>query len=131
MKQLLGMKPMDATVVLDGVTRETYSKVLLASSMIHRYEGGGLMMAPDADPTDGKLSVCLAHGFGRIKVLVLLPLIFFGKHIHFKGVETFHCSNIQIITSRNSAVHTDGEVADSDCSHITVSCVPGQIRMIL
>lgn len=129
-KQLLGMKPMDATVIIDGIKKETYQKVLLVSNMIHKYEGGGLMMAPNADPCDGKLSISLVHGLSRLKVLLLLPTLFFGKHIYFKGVETLNCNNIEIKTSRNQAVHTDGEIA-SDCSHISVSCVPGKIRMIL
>lgn len=129
-KQLLGMKPIEATVIADGITKNTYQKVLLVSSMIHKYEGGGLMMAPDADPYDGKLSVCLVHGLSRGKIFFLLPTLFFGKHIHFKGVETFQCNNIEIITSRDQAVHTDGEIA-STCSHIIVNCIPGKIRMIL
>jgi YegS/Rv2252/BmrU family lipid kinase len=129
-KQLLTAKLVDATVVVDGGKKDTYRKVLLVSSMIHKYEGGGLLMAPKADPTDGKLSVCLVHGLSTAKVLVLLPTIFFGKHVKFKGVETFHCSEIEIYTDKESAVHTDGEVA-ALCSHIKVSCIPGQIRMIL
>lgn len=130
LKKLMGLKLMDATVMIDGVRKETFERVMLVSSMIHRYEGGGMMMAPDADPSDGKLSVCLVHGLGRMKILLLLPTIFLGKHVKYKGVETFQCSNIEINTSRDTAVHTDGEVA-AVCSHISVSCVPGKIRMIL
>lgn len=130
MKQLLTAKRMDATVIVDKHKKSTYHKVLLISSMIHKYEGGGLLMAPHADPTDHKLSVCLVHGMSRIKALFLLGTIFTGKHIHFKGVEAFHCSEIEITADLNSAVHADGEVP-LVCSHIKVSCIPQQIRMIL
>jgi YegS/Rv2252/BmrU family lipid kinase len=129
-KQLLTTKPMDATVIIDGMKKDTYKKVLLVSNMIHKYEGGGLMMAPQADPTDGKLSVCLVHGLSLAKVFFVLPTIFTGKHIKYKGVETFHCSEIEIMTDKKTGVHTDGEIP-AECSHIKVSCVPGQIRMIL
>lgn len=129
-KQLLTTKPMNATVIVDGGKKDTYQKVLLVSSMIHKYEGGGLLMAPNADPTDGRLSVCLVHGLSTAKVLFLLPTIFTGKHIKFKGVESFHCSEIEIIADREASVHTDGEVPDT-CSHIKVSCIPEKIRMIL
>lgn len=129
-KQLLSMKQMDATVIADGIKKGTFEKVLLVSNMIHKYEGGGLKMAPDANPTDGKLSICLVHGLGPLKALLLLPTLVFGKHIYFKGIETFHCTDIEIITSREAAVHTDGETP-AFSSHIAVSCIAGQIRMIL
>lgn len=129
-KQLLTAKRGDAVVIVDKNKKSTYHKVLLISSMIHKYEGGGLPMAPHANPTDQKLSVCLVHGMSRLKAVLLFSTIFTGKHINFKGVEAFHCSEIEIITNFDHTVHTDGEVP-AVCSHIRVSCVPEQIRMIL
>lgn len=129
-KQLLTTKKMDATVIVDGIKKDTYQKVLLVSSMIHKYEGGGLLMAPHADPCDGKLSVCLVHGLSTAMAFILLPTIFTGKHVKQKGVEAFHCSDIEIIMDTDTAVHTDGEVP-SVCKHIKISCIPEQIRMIL
>jgi YegS/Rv2252/BmrU family lipid kinase len=129
-KQLLTVKRINATITVDGIKKDTYSKVLLVSSMIHKYEGGGLLMAPAADPCDGKLSICLVHGLSTLRAFFLLPTIFSGKHVNFKGVDTFHCSEIEIIMDKTATVHTDGEIPKI-CSHIKVSCVPGQIRMIL
>lgn len=130
LKQILTLKPCSATILVDGINKTTYHKVLLISSMIHKYEGGGLIMAPHADPTDGKLSVCIVHGLSKFKVFILMPTIFLGKHINAKGVESFNCSTIEIITDRELAVHTDGEIPDI-CSHIKVSIIPEKIRMIL
>lgn len=129
-KQVLSIDFLNATVIIDGIWKNTYKKVLLISNMIHQYEGGGLKMAPGADPQDGKLSVTLVHGLSRIAILLLLPTIIFGKHINIKGVETFKCSNIEIITDKEAAVHTDGETP-AFSSHIAVRCVPSKIRMIL
>ncbi len=129
-KQLFSTKLQDATIIIDNIKTEKYKKVLLVSNMIHKFQGGGLKMAPDADPTDGKLSICLVHGLPRAILILVFPTILFGKHIHFKGVETFHCSSIEIILDRKFAVHTDGEVPTFS-SHIKVRCIPGKIRMIL
>jgi YegS/Rv2252/BmrU family lipid kinase len=129
-KQLLTIKPLNATVIADGMKKSTYAKVLLVSSMIHKFEGGGLAMAPKANPCDGKLSVCLVHGLSRAKALLLLPTIITGNHVRFKGVETFDCSEIEIITDRDASVHTEGEIPNV-CSHIKVHCFKEQIRMIL
>jgi YegS/Rv2252/BmrU family lipid kinase len=129
-KQLITAKPLGATIIVDGMKKDTYKKVLMVSSMIHKYEGGGILMAPSADPCDGKLSVCLAHGISTVKAFFILPTMFLGKHVNFRGVETFHCNEIEIIIDRESGVHTDGEVP-AVCTHIKVSSIPGQIRMIL
>ncbi len=129
-KQLVALKAIDVTLHVDGIQKGSYQNVFLMSAMIHKYEGGGLMIAPDADPTDGKLSVCLAHGLGRMKALLLLPTLVFGKHVKFKGIETFHCHTLEITANRAAAVHTDGEVP-AFSSHIQVNCMQGRIRMIL
>ena len=129
-KQLFTTKLQDATVTVDNIKTNKYSEVLLVSNMIHKFQGGGLKMAPDADPTDGKLSICLVHGLPRALLMLLFPTILFGKHIHFKGVETFNCSSIEIKLERKFAVHTDGEVP-AFSSHISISCIPGKIRMII
>lgn len=130
LKQLFNTKLQDATIIVDKIRTDKYKKVLLVSNMIHKFEGGGLKMAPDADPTDGKLSICLVHGLPRAMLMLLFPTILFGKHTHFKGVETFQCSSIEIMLESKFAVHTDGEVPGFS-SHIIVSCIPGKIRMIL
>lgn len=129
-KQILTIKPSDATIIADGIKKGTFQKVLLVSSMIHKYEGGGLLMAPDADPCDGRLSVTLVHGLNNLKAFFLLPTIISGNHVKFKGVETFHCKEIEITYDNDTSVHTDGEIP-CVCSHIRVSCIPEQIRMIL
>ena len=129
-KQLITLKPVDVTVTVDDIKKGTFKKALLVSSMIHKYEGGGLVMAPNADPCDGKLSVCLVHGLSKMKALLLLPPIISGTHVKFKGVETFDCTEIEVSTDRDTSVHTEGEIP-SVCSHIKVHCVKEQIRMIL
>ena len=129
-KQLLSLKHLKAVVTVDGIKKDTYDQVFLVSNMIHKYEGGGLLMAPHADPCDGKLSITLVHGLSIPKAFLLLPTIFTGTHIKHKGVESFHCKDIEIIMDCDTAVHTDGETP-AICKHIKVTCIPGQIRMIL
>lgn len=129
-KQLIKANRCNATVTIDGMKKETYKKVLLISSMIHKYEGGGIMMAPQADPCDGKLSVCLVHGLSILKAFFLLPTLFTGKHVNFKGVDAINCSQIEISMSEKSNIHTDGELPASD-THISIRCLPAQIRMII
>lgn len=129
-KQLITSKNVRGTLIIDGKKKDTFHNILLVSSMIHKYEGGGLRITPNANPTDGKLSVCLVHGMSRLKILFLLPTLIIGKHIFFKGVKTFQCNSLEIITDQDLAIHTDGEVPHI-YSHIKVTCFHQKIRMIL
>lgn len=129
-KQILTIKLMDVTIFVDHHRKETYQNVLLISGMIHKYEGGGLLMAPSADPCDGQLTLTLVHGLSRLKIFIMLPTILFGKHVKIKGVETIPCKNIEIMIPQAVAAHTDGEVP-AFSSHVKLSCIQGKIRMIL
>lgn len=46
-----------------------------------RYFGGGMKIAPHADPTDGKLEVVVLGDMGRTDVLALAPKIYSGAHL--------------------------------------------------
>lgn len=129
-KQIISLKHVSGTIIVDDIKKGNFQNILLVSSMIHKYEGGGLLIAPEADPTDQKLSICLVYGLSRLKIALLLPTILFGKHIHVKGVETFHCNKIEVILDQDAAIHTDGEIPAIG-SHIVVQSSNEQIRMIL
>lgn len=128
--QIIYKKPIECTVYVDGTKKGDYKNLFMASSMIHRYEGGGLLIAPQADPSDRKISVCFVQGFSRFRAFLFLPTIISGKHIKHKGVECFNCTEFEIITKQNCILHTDGELA-ATCSHIKVNCTKDQIQMII
>ena len=86
-------------------------------------------MAPQADPTDGLLSVCLVHGIPRWKILLMFPTIFAGKHVLVKGIDTFNCKSVELQASRQMDVHTDGEVGIQR-SRVKMSIYPDKIRMM-
>ena len=87
-------------------------------------------MAPDADPSDGKLSLCVVDRISRLKHCFLMTRIGKGEHIKSKGVHIIHCRNVEIEADRPLVLHTDGEFAGKH-SHVKLSCLPEQIRMIL
>ncbi|MBI2396154.1 MAG: diacylglycerol kinase family lipid kinase [Deltaproteobacteria bacterium] len=51
-----------------------------------RYFGGGLKIAPHADPTDGRLDVVVLGDLSRASVLALAPKIYTGGHLGAAGV---------------------------------------------
>ncbi len=127
-KQVFANPRFSMTLVADGHSR-SFSDVIFASFMNQKYEGGGLMMAPNADPCDGKVSVVMAYGVKPWKVLLILPKLFKGTHIKHPNVLTMECNSVEVITDSDQYVHTDGEVIGT-YRHIRISCGKNQVRML-
>lgn len=128
LKQLFSSSFMEGEIIADNVSK-SFHKMFLITSMVHRYEGGGLKLAPKANPRDGKLSVCIVHGMGRFHVLCLLPTLLLGWHTAFKGVETFDCKTMEIRLNAPSHVHTDGEYPGMYKDY-KITCLPKLLRII-
>ena len=108
---LFFFKPANARITVDGVTKE-YKKVWIAPTMKGRYYGGGMKVTPDQDRNDpeGKVSVALLHGTGKIKTLMIFPSIFEGEHVkHTKHVEVCRGHEITVEFDRPMTLQIDGE----------------------
>jgi len=106
-----GFKPVTATVTVDGVT-EKYSKAWLAPTMNGRFYGGGMNATPNQNRLreDGKVSVMLFYGFGKLKTLLAFPSIFQGEHIkHTEMVKIMEGNDIKVSFSRPCALQIDGD----------------------
>ncbi len=126
-KQVFVNPRCNMTLIIDGQSR-TFSDVIFASFMNHCYEGGGLKMAPDANPQDGKVSVVMAYGVSPWRVLTILPRLFNGTHVKHPNVLTMTCNSIEVITDRKQYVHTDGEVIGM-FRHLRINCGKYRVRM--
>lgn len=128
--QLILSKPSDGYLLLDGVKRVDLQHIHFLSAHIHRYEGGGFMFAPKANPTDGMLEICVCNSRSKIKLILVLLKALLGRMKHCHGVRFFQCQEVEIHTEQPLAVHTDGE----SCCHqqdVHVRCIGRQIRMIV
>ena len=117
-------------ITVDGGEPITYNKLLFAAAMNTQYEGGGMPWGPGADPTDGRVTVCVVHDISRLKHLLLMSSILKAKHIKHKGVELITCKSMEIEADRPLVVHTDGEFAGK-YSKIRFSCIPEKVKMLL
>ncbi len=114
---LFRYKRPNATVTVDGVTK-TYSRVWLASAMKGRYYGGGMMVAPDQDRTDSKISAVVMHGANRLKTLLVFTKIFKGEHVkHKEMVDIRKGHEITVEFDRPTALQIDGEVVSGVTSY--------------
>lgn len=103
--------PRNATVTIDGVTKE-YKKVWLAPSMNGRYFGGGMKIAPDQDRLnpDGKITFAIAHDLSRARIIPIFPEIFKGTHgRHTDYIELIKCDEVTVKFDTPCALQIDGE----------------------
>ena len=103
--------PTNARVTVDGKEYE-YRKVWIAPTMHGRYYGGGMMPTPAQarTRTDGKNSLMLFHGSGKLHTLMVFPSLFKGEHLkHEKLVHVHEGEVIKVTFDRPVALQIDGE----------------------
>ena len=77
-----------------------------------RYFGGGMMIAPDADPGDGLLDVVALHDMSRVKAAALAQHIYKGEHLGQAGVSVTRGKLIEaepLVASNEVLIDMDGE----------------------
>lgn len=129
LRQLIAAKAVSGRLTLDEGGPIDIGNMLFTACMLHRFEGGGFMFAPDADSNDGILNMCAVGDLPKPLILLALPTAFKGKHFKVKGVTPYAAKKIAIETSSPLWVHTDGEVSRKS-SRICVTCQKDAIKII-
>jgi YegS/Rv2252/BmrU family lipid kinase len=93
-----------------------------------RFYGGGMKVAPEADPTDGLLEVVLIGQTSKLRFLGNLPKVFSAKHVELDGVKVFRAREVEIAADRPFDVYADGEILTS--LPATVRLIPDAVRVI-
>jgi YegS/Rv2252/BmrU family lipid kinase len=73
------------------------------------YYGGGMMIAPGADPADGYLDVVVLGDLRRVELLCWLPTVYRGAHLRNPKVVMRRARTIMIDPTTPVRVHVDGE----------------------
>lgn len=129
LKQLFAAKAVSGRLTLEDGAPIEMGNMLFTACMLHRFEGGGFMFAPNADPHDGILNICAVGDLSKLLILFALPSAFKGKHYRFKGITPFKAGKLTLESSSPLWIHTDGEVSRKS-SKITVSCQKDSILML-
>lgn len=108
-KQIFAKKTVRAKLYLDDAPVMKLPELFFVVGMNHMYEGGGIPFCPNADPTDGRLDVCLVKGMSRFKLLLAVVLVYFKKHLLFKDITNHRCKKMRLVTETPQWIHMDGE----------------------
>jgi diacylglycerol kinase (ATP) len=106
---------------------EVVTDLTLAAFGNTRSYGGGMLICPDADPTDGLLDATMVQSASRIKLIRLFPTVFKGTHVDLDEVRT---ARAKVITVDSPAInaYADGEFV---CPlPVEVSAVPGALKIL-
>jgi YegS/Rv2252/BmrU family lipid kinase len=116
------------TITLDGGRPHTITGYTIAVANSSSY-GGGMRLAPAARLDDGLLEIVVIAQMTKLRVVRLLPTVFWGGHVNHAGVEVLQCRRIEIAASRRLEVYADGDpIADLPA---TVCALPGAVRTVV
>ena len=108
---LLFYKCKKVNVKLDD--REINDEILLIAVGNGKYYGGGMAICPDAVEDDGLSEICFIKKISKLKLLLLFPSIFRGKHGKFKKYVQFYKSKeVKVNMNNPISLNIDGEIFD-------------------
>ena len=124
--ELSQLRMLPFRMVLDG-TKEIDADITLAAFGNTRSYGGGLLICPTADPTDGLLDITMAHSASRTKLLRLFPTVMKGTHVDLDEVSTARATSIHV-DCPGINVYADGDFACPLPAEI--SAVPAALQIL-
>ena len=96
-------------LTFDG-SEEIATELTLAAFGNTKSYGGGMLICPDADPSDGLLDVTMVASASRTKLIRLFPTVFKGTHTALAEVNTARATVITVDSPGINA-YADGEYA--------------------
>jgi diacylglycerol kinase (ATP) len=106
-KTLLTYKPKLFKLKYDGIERNAEVMMMVFANL--KYFGGGMKIAPGADPFDSLLDICIIKKMSKISFAKSIPKVYEGTHLALPTVETFRTKEIDIECDSKLDVHGDGE----------------------
>ena len=101
------LRPLPFRLVFDG-QREIVADLTLAAFGNTRSYGGGMLICPNADHSDGLLDVTMVRAGSRTRLIRLFPTVFKGTHINLDEVTTERARTITVESPGINA-YADGD----------------------
>lgn len=125
LRELPVFAPIPYELTLDGRTRSTRAMLVCVGNT--GAFGGGMSVAPEADPTDGLLDVVIIHEIPVRTFLRVFPRVFTGTHVSHPAVE--------IVRARRVRLGATGVIGYADGERLQplpldVEVVPGALPII-
>jgi YegS/Rv2252/BmrU family lipid kinase len=96
-----------------------------------KYCGGGFMLAPRADATDGLIDVAAIGDFAKLERLIRLPQARAGKHLGLSRVRYHQVERATFSSDAKLIAHIDGEPYRLPAGSFSVIAVPKALRVLV
>ncbi len=107
---LLGYVPHRYRITLDGRTCEVEAATVVVANS--RYYGSGMMIAPEADLSDGELDVVVIGSGSRWELIRAFPTIYRGSHVQRPEVMVFRARQVELAAQSRRGVPVGGDGED-------------------
>ncbi|OGO21041.1 MAG: hypothetical protein A2Z14_12800 [Chloroflexi bacterium RBG_16_48_8] len=111
--------------------QELTQHCLMVSIMNGQRLGGGFWTAPDAEPDDGLLDLCIAREVTRRRILTLIPYFLKGTQDTQEEITMGKAAQISISAIDGVLpAQTDGEILCTDGNHLEIEILPRQLEVV-
>jgi diacylglycerol kinase (ATP) len=119
--ELPRFKPHHYEIVLDDRTISTQAMLIAVSN--GRSYGGGMLVCPQADVSDGYFDVMVLHPVSKLEFIKVFPRVFKGTHITHPAVEIVRSKSVKI--TADAVAYADGERIGQ--LPVNAQCMPGAL----
>jgi YegS/Rv2252/BmrU family lipid kinase len=107
LRALISWRPATFRVTVDGQA-STFQGYSFAAANSKAY-GGGMFIAPDAEPDDGLLDIVLTEHVSKLRFLASLPKVFKGTHVNEPTVRVLRGREVHVSADRAFTIYADGD----------------------
>ncbi len=118
-------KNVELEVQVDGETRTGLMEDVIVA--IGRYQGGGMMTTPDAEPDDGLFDVLLIKDATKLEVAREIPRLYSGTFLPHPKAEVLRGRVVEVRSDQPLPVQLDGEQPGT--APVRFEIAPGAIRL--
>ena len=111
-----------------GERSEWSGRAWLCAFANGKYYGGGMKIAPKAEPDDGLLDIIIVEDVSKLELLGQFPGLFAGKHVKHPRVKTFQAERIEVEAPPH-VVSLDGELFDGPPAMLTRATYSVSVRL--
>jgi diacylglycerol kinase (ATP) len=113
--------PRHYEIVLDDRTISTQAMLIAVAN--GRSYGGGMLVCPRADISDGYFDVMVLHPISKLEFIKVFPRVFKGTHITHPAVEIVRSKSVKITSE--AVAYADGERIGQ--LPVSAQCMPGAL----
>ena len=123
----LALKIPQVTIEYDGETLDLPALMVCIANGPR--EGGGFLVAPQAQPDDGLFDLSITREVSRLAMLGLIPHFMKGTHVGREPVTMARAKRVTISSPDDLVAHVDGEVLCTEGHHIECEILPQRLRV--